>query len=164
MALCHRCKRFDLHTILHASSESWPGISGRESDYYWHEQAEVFCFRHYDNILKVRYSASAGCKLCGIISAAFERKGAEADEIAGNLPIVLREGWGSKIKASFISPEEGLITLCDLDVSISNHELSFTLPALLASQACTFRSQTMTISGARHSCRPSIQSLPSNPS
>jgi hypothetical protein len=152
MALCTICQKFDSRTILLAINKDWPQSPGSKSDYYWHEQAKVLCFTHYDNIYLARQSASAGCKLCEIISATYKGKEAEVDEIAGNLPVVLHGGWDSKLKASFVSLEEGLVTLCALDISISHCEFSFIIPALVASQVCVFRSQNDNISCAGDPC------------
>ena len=128
MALCDTCRRFDLYTILLASGEEHEESSLCKSEYYWYEPARILCFRQSDNIYNVKQSASTGCKLCGIILTAFERKGAEAYNIASDFPIVLHKGQESKIRASFITPEEPLITICDLDVSISNREFTLDMP------------------------------------
>lgn len=63
-----------------------------------------------------------------MILTAFERKGAEAYKIACDFPIVLHKGQESKVRASFTSPEEPLITICDLDVSVSNREFTLNIP------------------------------------
>lgn len=83
--------------------------------------------------------ASAACGLCGLLFDAFVRKEPEAAQDAGRLPIVLAAGpmieddridpqlpqyttLESRLRSFFVGPEEGLISLCDLDLSINNRE------------------------------------------
>jgi hypothetical protein len=95
-----------------------------------------FCFRHSDNISQIQVGASAGCGLCGLLFDAFVRKEPEAAQDAGRLPIVLAAGpmieddrsdpqlpqyttLEPRLRSFFVSPEEGLTSLCDLDLSIT---------------------------------------------
>lgn len=133
MALCTICSSFDIYFILLGPEKNWPESLGPgEGEYYWHEKTEALCFRHYFRISTVRQSASAGCQLCNIIWGAFESRSAKVYDIASDLPLVLHEGARSQIKVSFVSHEEGLVTLCVLDISIGNSESSFAMPVLSA--------------------------------
>ncbi|KIW93599.1 uncharacterized protein Z519_06204 [Cladophialophora bantiana CBS 173.52] len=104
MALCTTCNSFDLYRIFNSPD--------------------------------IRIAASAGCGLCTLLFDAFKRKESEAAQAAGDLPIILA---GSrtiedelddppefsthiepKLRCFFMSPEQGLIRLCDLDISIDN--------------------------------------------
>jgi len=122
MELCSNCDRIDVRTLL-SSVEDCAEQLRYEDGYYWHEQADVLCFKHCDSHSEITLSASAGCKLCKLIHDALECERLDADEVASHLPIVLHRGTESRIRVALDSPEEGLIKLCNLDIS-KDRELS----------------------------------------
>ncbi|KAK5208223.1 hypothetical protein LTR41_006159 [Exophiala xenobiotica] len=89
----------------------------------------------------IQIAASAGCGLCTLLFDAFERKESEAAQEAGDLPIILARGrrmederndppqfspyTEAKLRAVFMSPRDGLMSLCDLDISIDKGNVSF---------------------------------------
>ena len=139
MALCTTCNSFDLRRIFDASSVGLSSNIESDQKYIWNEQVDGFCFRHSDNISQIQVGASAGCGLCGLLFDAFVCKEPEAAQDAGRLPIVLAAGpmieddrsdpqlpqhttSEPRLRSFFVSPEEGLISLCDLDLSVDNGE------------------------------------------
>ena len=135
MALCTTCNSFDLCRVFNSPDVVSSTYGDEDPRYFWHDDCHG-CFRHSDNIFKIQIAASAGCELCTSLFDAFERKEPEAAQEAGNLPIILARGWTiedeqndppqfspfiePKLLAFFVSPEQELITLCDLDISIDD--------------------------------------------
>lgn len=137
MALCTTCNTFDLRRIFYSPSVGSRRNTHPDPKYIWNEQVHGLCFRHSENISQVQVAASAGCGLCGLLFNAFKRKEPEAAQDAGKLPIVLTRGGiiederndlqlrqhatlEPRLRSFFLSPEEGLIGLCDLDLSSDN--------------------------------------------
>ena len=136
MALCATCSGFDLCKIFGLPSMA---LKNRDSgaNYIWTGHGEQLCFRHSDDISQVQEAASAGCGLCMLLFDAFKCKEPVAAQDAGKLPIVLAAGGGlvndwddtrssqntmyePRLRPFFVHPEKGLISLCNLDLSIDS--------------------------------------------
>lgn len=134
MALCTTCNSFDLYQIFNYPDVGLPTNVVLDRQYFWDEHLDSLCFRHSDNISQIQAAASAGCGLCTLLFDAFKRKEPGAAQLAGDLPIILTQGktiedykndpphfspyLEPKLRSFFASPEEGPISLCDLDISI----------------------------------------------
>ncbi|EXJ69603.1 uncharacterized protein A1O5_07639 [Cladophialophora psammophila CBS 110553] len=127
---------FDLCRIFNSPNVGSPTYVDPDPQYFWYDNYHGWCFRHSDNIFKIQIAASAGCGLCTLLFDAFERKESKAAQEAGDLPIILAGGRTikderddplqfstyiePKLRSFFMSPDQGLIRLCDLDISIDN--------------------------------------------
>ena len=137
MALCAICLRLDLHRIFSSSSVESAATLHTDQHYVYLDQFDSLCFRHSDNIGPIQLAASTGCGLCGLLFDAYRSKNPEAAQEAGTLPIFLAPCYGkeyesddssfegvtkpeSRIRSFFLSPDEGVVDLCELDVSIDN--------------------------------------------
>ncbi|KIW40681.1 uncharacterized protein PV06_07858 [Exophiala oligosperma] len=140
MALCTTCNSFDLYQIFNYPDVGLPTNVVLDRQYFWDEHLDSLCFRHSDNISQIQAAASAGCGLCTLLFDAFKRKEPGAAQLAGDLPIILTQGktiedykndpphfspyLEPKLRSFFASPEEGPISLCDLDISIDYNSVN----------------------------------------
>lgn len=121
--LCHNCARLDVGVLCQFTDNV---IENRLKalGYFWHETGDVLCVSHSACACELKIAAATGCELCSIIWTALDSIPLETDETASRLAIVLHTVTHTRIGVSLDSPEDGLVRLCDLDLSRQMSELS----------------------------------------
>ena len=167
MALCDTCSNLDLYQIFDSHEAKVPTASDSEPKLFWHEQLDGWYFKHSEGILPIQVAAAAGCGLCSLLCDAFNGKDALAAQEVSDLPIILAPGatiedeWNDpprfspylepKLRSFFLSPQDGLLKLCELDISIDK-SMSQLAKAILS-----------LLTGQQQRCSPNLQSFHSNP-
>jgi len=114
--LCSSCAKIDPSLLL-SIADNRSQSRGIGDDYFRHDRADVWCFRHSTAFSALELTVSKGCGLCTIIRATIGNTPIDTDEEASALPIILHGGKGAQIVVSLNSPKGGLVKLGALDVS-----------------------------------------------
>jgi hypothetical protein len=113
--LCAVCSGIELSSLLFGSkAESLKSEARGETELLEHPKGQI---KHHDDIFKIRASANDGCELCEIIIKEFDSRRLKNENLARDMPIVMRSNGTNGFVASIDSPE-GLIELCGFDLYI----------------------------------------------
>ncbi|KAK5069388.1 hypothetical protein LTR51_008638 [Lithohypha guttulata] len=163
--LCTTCACLGISLLVSNDSDAVLQDVDTPARYFWHDNAQILCFRHAGNIAVLERTAIQGCELCKVISTAIGSVPIAQDEVARQLPLTLYVGGPAQIGVALDSEEEGLVKLCALDVSRNSaHRQSTDLPSEIydtvhadpASQHCTtLARQWFTTCTHNHECSSS---------
>ena len=113
---CAHCKRLDLN-VLFATEEHLARCLESNRDYRWHDLANTIIFAWYDDIRDIKASAEGACEMCSFVFEIVVRGMPDVETLASEQSVVMYAGIEATVKVALDDPEEGLITLCTLDVS-----------------------------------------------
>lgn len=118
MPLCSICSRLDVRVLLFSLEADNAIGQVNENDYYWERNAGSWRlkFRHQSDIYAVRDAALAGCELCSLLWATFDRKGiVDGSKYIGK-PLVLYAIDETRLEAAFVAETKSDLGSFDLSL------------------------------------------------
>jgi hypothetical protein len=122
MPLCTACERVDFSTLLTACLQQCRDRQANADNFDTPLLSSRF--NHHPDIFEIKISGRH-CDLCKVIFKAFEKRKVADPEEARGLPIIIRAS-SNKIKVCY-DAEEGLITLCCLDIYMDEVDGNYSL-------------------------------------